>query len=88
MVNKYYDGLWEISKIFIRCSFTLDEEEIVAMPIEISNDNDRRKSKSSMEVHVYIVDTFCELSEQIVQFSATPCGSFNKVNIRENFTFT
>ncbi|XP_076390598.1 cilia- and flagella-associated protein 74 [Megachile rotundata] len=41
----------------------------------------KRKKKNVMDVRVYIVDTFCELSEQIIEFPATPCGSFSMVSI-------
>ncbi|XP_031772816.1 uncharacterized protein LOC105735695 [Apis florea] len=42
---------------------------------------DERKQKNLIEVYAYIIDTFCELSEQIIQFPATPCGSYSMVSV-------
>ncbi|XP_031364174.1 uncharacterized protein LOC116184991 [Apis dorsata] len=44
-------------------------------------DLDERKQKNLIEVYAYIIDTFCELSEQIIQFPATPCGSYSMVSV-------
>lgn len=43
---------------------------------------DRRTEKNVINVHARIVDTFCEMSEQILEFPATPCGSFSMVGDR------
>lgn len=46
-------------------------------------DLDERKQKNLIEVYAYIIDTFCELSEQIIQFPATPCGSYSMVKMKK-----
>lgn len=59
-----------------------DKEKI----LEKLDKPEERKEKSSIEVYVYIIDTFCEFSEQIIEFPATPCGSYSMVketNFRE-----
>ncbi|XP_043510296.1 uncharacterized protein LOC122528826 [Frieseomelitta varia] len=49
--------------------------------IENSDHVDRRKEKNSLEIHTYIIDTFCELSEQIIEFHPTACGSFSMASV-------
>lgn len=44
---------------------------------------DERKQKNLIEIYAYIIDNFCELSEQIIQFPATPCGSYSMVKIKK-----
>ncbi|XP_076293704.1 cilia- and flagella-associated protein 74 [Lasioglossum baleicum] len=54
-----------------------DAEEIVDR--KKLNGTDKRLQKNLINIHVHIVDTFCEMSEQILEFPATPCGSFSAV---------
>ncbi|XP_033210922.1 cilia- and flagella-associated protein 74-like [Belonocnema kinseyi] len=44
--------------------------------------DDTKNKKNAIEVYVQIVDLFCEFSEQIIEFPATPCGSFSMTSIQ------
>lgn len=41
--------------------------------------DDSKNRKNAIKVYVQIFDLFCELSEQIIEFPATPVGSFSMV---------
>lgn len=56
--------------------------------MEIYDLIDERKQKNLIEVYAYIIDNFCELSEQIIQFPATPCGSYSMVKIKKKSLFS
>ena len=40
---------------------------------------EKRYHKNIMEIYIQVVNLFCELSDQIIQFLPTPCGSFSTV---------
>ncbi|KOX79664.1 hypothetical protein WN51_02930, partial [Melipona quadrifasciata] len=42
---------------------------------------DRRKEKNSIEIYAYIIDSFCELSEQIIEFLPTACVHLRGYNM-------
>ncbi|KOC68528.1 hypothetical protein WH47_06319 [Habropoda laboriosa] len=61
--------------------FALDNEETADVSLEKLGYLDERKEKNTIDLSVYIVDTFCELSEQIIEFPATPCGSYSVASV-------
>ncbi|CAL7945540.1 unnamed protein product [Xylocopa violacea] len=62
------------------------EEETSDVSIEELDYFDRRNETNVVKVNAYIVDTLCELSEQIIKLPATPCGSFAMASLYLNGT--
>lgn len=65
-----------------------EKKRLLEDTMEIYDLIDERKQKNLIEVYAYIIDNFCELSEQIIQFPATPCGSYSMVKIKKKSLFT
>ncbi|KZC08651.1 hypothetical protein WN55_11236 [Dufourea novaeangliae] len=49
--------------------------------VSVRSYEDRRREKNVINVLVHIVNTLCEMSEQILEFPGTPCGSFSVVAV-------
>lgn len=65
-----------------------EKKRLLEDTMEIYDLIDERKQKNLIEVYAYIIDNFCELSEQIIQFPATPCGSYSMVKIKKKSLFS
>ncbi|KAF7417669.1 hypothetical protein HZH68_000322 [Vespula germanica] len=57
------------------------EENTSSAVSKLDRKMDKRVEKNVIKVSVYIVDTYCELSEQILEFPGTPCGCFSIISI-------
>ncbi|XP_076765106.1 cilia- and flagella-associated protein 74-like [Xylocopa sonorina] len=63
-----------------------DSENVTYNDDSVAKENkldycDRKNGRNVTKVNACIVDTLCELSEQIIELPATPCGSFAMASI-------